>query len=179
MNTQWMALEGGFSGDAENAAGGGQVYFALPDGEVWSFRMETLTDRRPYYLQMEASPITELYHYSDELHNNNLRLAEQHARMRRLLDNIVETNREKEILHAKMRIHEGVGRCILTTKKFIQSRAPGGNTAFISDMWRDTILNLYGSSTCCGCSRRGKNTRKSPKIWIFPKVRLNSISAAC
>ena len=77
-----------------------QLFFALPDGTVWQFHRQLLTDEEPPTVQIEATEMTELFSLSQELYENNLRLLELQCRQRALLENIVQINREKELLSA-------------------------------------------------------------------------------
>jgi hypothetical protein len=118
------------------------VSFALPDGSIWRFRREELTDRLPHYVQLEATDISDLYRHSKELYENRQRLSEQYQRRRNLLTNIVEINHRKEILHAKMRIHDDMGRSILTTKQHLLNRTFEENIPYLAEIWNYTIRSL-------------------------------------
>lgn len=121
---------------------GDGIFFSFPDGSVWRFQREELKDNNPHYIQLEATDISELYRYSKELYENNLRLSEQYERQQRLLANIVEINHEKEILSMKMRIHDDLGRSILTTKQHLLSGTIFENTSVLTELWNTTIRCL-------------------------------------
>lgn len=93
--------------------------FIYPDGKVWQFRRQLLTNDSISTVQIEASEITRLYKKSEELYNNNIRLAEMRKRQEALLANIVQINHDRELLTTKMRIHDDLGRCLVATKKAI------------------------------------------------------------
>ena len=118
------------------------LYFSLTDGTIWRFRKEHLTERSPHYIQLEATEITDLYRYSIELFETNNRLAKQYKRQQNLLENIAEVNHSKEILAAKMRIHDDLGQSILMTKQYLTNHALSGNPDYLIDSWNNTIRNL-------------------------------------
>jgi len=91
---------------------------------------------------MEATDITDLYNYSRKLYENNQRLAMQFERQKSLLENIVDINREKEILATKMRIHDDLGRSIITTKQHLWNQTLSGNIPHLAEIWNNTIRNL-------------------------------------
>ena len=86
-----ILIDGGRTGEPEEDS----IYFLLPDDRIWRFRKHELTDQTPYYIQVEATDITELYRYSKELYENNKTLEEQNKRQRSLLAIIVKINHEK------------------------------------------------------------------------------------
>ena len=123
------------------------LYFSLPDGNIWRFRKEELREQQPHYLQLEAVEISDLYRYSQELIENNRMLAQQHQRQKSLIENIVEINREKEILATKMRIHDDLGRSIIATKRHMQNQTLADNLSYLKETWRNTISRLSDFSS--------------------------------
>ena len=128
--------------DNENGVRDECLYFSLPDGSIWRFWKEDLTDREPHYTQLEAMDITKLYKYSNELYESNVRLTEQQRRWKDLLENIVEINHEKEILSAKMRIHDDLGRSILITKQHLSNQTLSDNLPYLTETWDSAIRRL-------------------------------------
>ena len=93
-----------------------QLFFRFSDSSVWRFELRFLDSN---IVQVEAAEITELYRLSEELYENTIRLQEIQKRQKALLDSIVEINLNKEILAAKMHIHDELGHCLLATTKAI------------------------------------------------------------
>ena len=92
------------------------MFFRFSDNSVWRFELRFLDSN---IVQVEAAEITELYRLSEELYENTIRLQEIQKRQKALLDSIVEINLNKEILAAKMHIHDELGHCLLATTKAI------------------------------------------------------------
>ena len=130
------------AGKADMKAEDDCIFFSLPDDRIWRFRKEELTDRVPSYIQLEATEITELYRYSKALYNNNLKLSEQYRRQMAILENIVEINHEKEILATKIRIHDDLGRSLITTKQHLFNKTLKENITYLDEIWQKTIRNL-------------------------------------
>ena len=93
-----------------------QMFFRFSDRSVRRFELRFLDSNT---VQIEAAEITELYRLSEELYENTIRLQEMQKRQKALLDSIVEVNLNKEILAAKMHIHDKLGHCLLATTKAI------------------------------------------------------------
>lgn len=129
--------------DAPGGDGGGsQLAFSFPDGSVWRFRRTPLKDAERGYVQLEAAEITELYRLSEKLSENNVRLKDLQERQKNLLRNIVQINREKELLAVKMRVHDEFGRCLVATRKALAEEALPRETAEIAKAWEDAIRDL-------------------------------------
>ena len=133
LQTPWSAQPGG----AEDP-----LSFAFPDGRIWRFRRETLTGGEQTYVQLEASEITALYRLSEALYENNVKLKQLHARQKDLLANIVQINREKELLAVKMRVHDELGQCLIATKRALQGRTLPADTGALAKVWGDAVRDL-------------------------------------
>ncbi len=132
-----------------------QLLFQLSDKRVWRF------DRRNIdcdTIQIEAAEITELYNLSEELHKNNIRLQEMQERQKSLLDNIVQINQNKEILSAKMRIHDELGQCLIATSKAIDEEILSENKETLMENWSNAIRNFSNI----------------PNVWSIPDASLQS-----
>lgn len=118
------------------------IFFSFSGGRIWRFRKEYLTEKKPHYIQLQATEISDLYWYSKRLYENNQKLAVQYERQKSLLSNIVEINHEKEILQAKMRIHDDLGRSIIITKQHLENRTLDANLQFLAEIWRNAIGSM-------------------------------------
>ena len=102
------------------AADKAALLFRFPDGKLWQFAESAVTDAGGIqYTQMQAMDVTELQEKRAELERENQALAEANARSRQLyleLDRIV---REKERLVMKMRVHDDIGLCLLSTRNLL------------------------------------------------------------
>lgn len=116
-----------------------QLFFRFSDSSVWRFELRFLDSNT---VQIEAAEITELYRLSEELYENTIRLQEMQKRQKALLDSIVEVNLNKEILAAKMHIHDELGHCLLATTKAITEDSLAENADVLRENWNSTIRDF-------------------------------------
>lgn len=121
-----------------------QLFFRFSDSSVWRFELRFLDSNT---VQIEAAEITELYRLSEELYENTIRLQEMQKRQKTLLDSIVEVNLNKEILAAKMHIHDELGHCLLATTKAITEDSLAENADTLRKSWNSTIQDFSNIST--------------------------------
>ena len=121
-----------------------QWFFRFSDGLIWRFELRFLDS---HTVQIEAAEITELYRLSEELYENTIRLQEMQKRQKALLDSIVEVNLNKEILAAKMHIHDELGHCLLATTKAITEDSLAENADVLRENWNSTIRDFSNIPT--------------------------------
>lgn len=121
-----------------------QLFFRFSDSSVWRFELRFLDLNT---VQIEAAEITELYRLSEELYENTIRLQDMQKRQKALLDSIVEVNLNKEILTAKMHIHDELGHCLLATTKAITEDSLAENADTLRKSWNSTIQDFSNIST--------------------------------
>ncbi|MBQ9063320.1 MAG: hypothetical protein IJ121_10950 [Eubacterium sp.] len=112
---------------------------------IWQFRRQILHNvaYTGDVIQYEAADITELYNYQNQLRENNRRVQAMHLRQKDLLQNIVKNNLEKELLNAKIRIHDQFGRCLIMTRNAMtqESLQQDDLHALLSE-WEEVITHL-------------------------------------
>ena len=123
----------------ENGSTHQQLFFRFSDSLVWRFELRFLDSNT---VQSEAADITELSRLSEELYENTIRLQEMQKRQKALLDSIVEVNLNKEILAAKMHIHDELGHCLLATTKAITEDSLAENADVLRESWSSTIRDV-------------------------------------
>ena len=119
-----------------------RLLFIQIDGYIWKFSKEVIADSVSEYTQIESAEISELYRNTEKLYEINEKLTKQHERLQDLLANIMEINHEKEILSAKMRIHDDLGRSILTTKQHLSNNTFSEGVPYLTELWSSTIKRL-------------------------------------
>lgn len=132
-----------------------QLFFRFSDSSIWRFELRFLDLNT---VQIEAAEITELYRLSEELYENTIRLREMQKRQNALLDSIVEVNLNKEILAAKMHIHDELGHCLLATTKAITEDSLAENADVLRENWNSTIHDFSNI----------------PTVWTVPDSSLQS-----
>ena len=138
LNQSWLPKDP----DNENGSTHQQLFFRFFDSSVFELRfLDSNT------VQIEAAEITELYRISEELYENTIRLREMQKRQKALLDSIVEVNLNKEILAAKMHIHDELGHCLLATTKAMTEDSLAENADMLRKSWNSTIRDFSNIST--------------------------------
>jgi len=140
LNQSWLPKDP----DNENGSTHQQLFFRFSDNSVWRFELRFLDSNT---VQVEAAEITELYRLSEELYENTIRLQEIQKRQKALLDSIVEINLNKEILAAKMHIHDELGHCLLATTKAITEDRLAENADVLRENWNSAIHDFSNIST--------------------------------
>ena len=151
LNQSWLPKDP----DNENGSTHQQLFFRFSDSSVWRFELRFLDSNT---VQIEAAEITELYRLSEELYENTIRLQDMQKRQKALLDSIVEVNLNKEILAAKMHIHDELGHCLLATTKAITEDSLAENADVLRENWNSAIRDFSNI----------------PTVWTVPDSTLQS-----
>ena len=122
--------------NVEMLSGGDNPTFRLPDGSVWVFARETLDG----ILQLTAGEITQLQQITDELKEENVRLAAMNLRLRQYGENVGELTRSRERLEIKARIHSELGQALLASRRYILDE--GDTQPAPLEQWQRNIAML-------------------------------------
>ena len=99
-NTFWKTIES-------------QPIVTLENGHTWSFARVRMTMAGRTVYQITGTNITEEARLQHELEKDNLRLKGMNRRLRQYGQDVQEATREKEILRAKTRVHDEIGRVLM------------------------------------------------------------------
>ena len=128
------------------------LYVKLTDGTVWNIFDKDIKVKRGHKAimikEILAYDITKRYERNLELEERNKRLSLINEKLRQYSLNLDSITRQKEILNAKIRLHDDVGRCLLALRTYL---AAGKNTESIDrnhleDLWKSTIAILNNES---------------------------------
>ena len=112
----------------------------LPDGTAVSFRHRLLTyDGAPLF-ELIADDVTELYAQSEQLRQDNERARRLSREMKAYSLTLDDTVRRQEILQARIAIHDGMNRLILTAQN-AASGTEEERAAILQD-WQNQALLL-------------------------------------
>lgn len=132
--------------EPETADAANSILCRLNHKAVWQFQKKLLEIDNSKVVQFEASDITELYEYQNRLMENNLHVSNFHSRQRELIRNIVQNNLDKELLSAKMRIHDNFGRLLIMTKNVLSEEASEPNHRNLFAAWENIITDMENAS---------------------------------
>ena len=123
-----------------------RILCRLQDGQVWQFQRRRLTLESGPVTQYEAADVSELYRYRTELWDKNGQLTDMLERQKVLLQNIVENNLKKELLHTKMRIHSEFGKLLVMTENRLASGDGTEDDSDIFRAWDNVITDMENVS---------------------------------
>lgn len=119
------------------------TFLHLPDETVWNIRITSLKDGKRTVKEYAAYDVTEQYRKSEELKTRNERLDAVNAKIRLYSRNMDAIVREKEILAAKVRIHDDVGRSLLVLRAYLSGH---GTRKDVTELWERTVSVLKRES---------------------------------
>ena len=111
-----------------------QPIATLSNGQTWSFERRQMEMSGRIVYQITGMNITEEARLRQELEKDNLRLQAMNRRLRQHGRDVQETTREKEILRAKTRVHDEIGRALLQTRQFLSGAQ--GDAETVCAAWR-------------------------------------------
>ena len=110
------------------------------DGKVYSFeRIEHETDGKKVY-EIVATDITRKYELSEDLSKKNKE--QLNRRMRAYGENIRELTAERETLDAKIRIHDELGKLLLSTRKSLSEELTRAEKRRLLSAWKTDLLAI-------------------------------------
>lgn len=119
-----------------------QPIVTLENGETWSFeRVRMDMDGRAVY-QITGTAVTEEARLRREMEKDNLRLEAMNRRLRQYGRDVQEATREREILRAKARVHDEIGRALLQTRRLLSGTQ--GDAESVCAAWRQNVRLLLG-----------------------------------
>ncbi|MBQ6268379.1 MAG: ATP-binding protein [Clostridia bacterium] len=119
------------------------TFLLLPDGKVWQIQQRGITADRKPFTETIAYDATTRFHSLQELKTRNERLTQVNRRLRDYLEHIDRTVREKEILAAKIRLHNRLGECLLAMRSYLTGVE--GDRATITEQLQQTAALLQNN----------------------------------
>lgn len=94
-----------------------------------------------------AVDISEEYSLTEEISNRNIRLYEVNGRLRQYSKDVERFTREKEILDAKIKIHDDIGRSLAAFRSYLENdkRTEEDREGLLS-LWRKSIFLMRGEA---------------------------------
>lgn len=108
------------------------MFLHLPDGGVRDLREQEISFNGVAVLELIAYDVTAFYRGNEELRERNERLAAVNAQIREYNRSVDAIVRDKEILAAKIHLHDDFGKALLAIKAYLLQ--PGGQ--------KDTVLDI-------------------------------------
>lgn len=119
----------------------------IPDGKTIRFsKAETKIGGKKMY-EIRATDITKQYGFNLELQAYNKELSVLNVRLQEYGETVYDITREREILTAKVKIHDMLGKALLVSKRYIENGDESITKQALTDMWRDTLRLFSGGFT--------------------------------
>lgn len=110
------------------------------NGTVYSFSLTDIPFRNSVLHEILATDVTQEYNNLILLHKDKKRMQDINSRLRAYSKDIVDVNIEKEILDAKVKIHDELGHALIVSKRYL-GNGDGDRNAILS-LWRKNIALL-------------------------------------
>ena len=118
------------------------LFVSTQNGDLWSFT------RRTIRLEKEKTRVQEIIAYNaaeevrllQEQKERTQRLEQIHLRLSQYGKEVLQTAREKEILSAKIRIHDKTGQCLLAWRAYLAQPEEERSRKELLRMWEETSL---------------------------------------
>lgn len=117
------------------------------DGKVWDFRRKALEIRKSVVYELVACDVTEQYNLRQELEKRNQSLGEINERLRLYGQEVDRITREQEILTAKIRLHDDVGRSLLAFRSYLAQPKEHRDRDGLLRLWYYNIAALRNEAS--------------------------------
>ncbi|MBQ6261639.1 MAG: hypothetical protein IJK59_10385 [Firmicutes bacterium] len=111
----------------------------LADGTVWAGRVDRIVIGKTNISMLIADDVTEVYTKTLVLERANEELDRLHSDLLRINSEIVSSTIQREILNARLRIHDEFGSALLSIRKYLTA---GGTEEELRDIEKGLSLNI-------------------------------------
>lgn len=109
------------------------------DGKIWDFHRNQLIINQSEIHELIAYDVTRQYELNGELEKRNQQLSRINERLRLYSQEVEQITAENEILTAKIRVHDNVGRSLLAFRAYLTQSPSERDRESLLLLWRYTI----------------------------------------
>lgn len=120
------------------------------DEKVWEFNQTILKIKNAEVHELIACDITQQYQLSGERKQRNEQLNKVNERLHRFSRDMVYFTAEKELLEAKIRVHDDVGQALLAFRSYLAQEQEKRNRNDLLLLWRYVILVMKKETAPAG-----------------------------
>lgn len=114
------------------------------NGSTFSFtKVEKIIGGEKVF-ELRATDITRQFNLNRELKEYNNELRYMNSRLQTYGENVWDITREKEILSAKVSIHDMLGKALLITKRYIENGGADISKEELTETWKATVYLFDG-----------------------------------
>lgn len=111
-----------------------------PDGQVYSFYCHTIKVERGRIHELIAHNITEQFESAELLQRENAELQNLNERLRKYGEQVSQVTREREILNAKVSIHDKMNWILLSTRHLVEDGCTEEEKRKMFELWHGNVL---------------------------------------
>lgn len=112
------------------------------DTEVWDFRKKEVVMNGNIYQEVIAFDVSEEYQLNQELKFRNIRLNQVNERLMKFNTEVEEVTRQKEMLDAKMKVHDDLGRALIALRVYLTEPVAQKNREELLAMWNYIVTSM-------------------------------------
>lgn len=126
---------------------GDNPIIAVTDNTTLSFTKVERKIGGETLFEIRATDITKQFALNNRLRKSNNELRELNIRLQEYGENVYDITREREVLSAKVNIHDMLGKAQLITKRYIESGGTDITEKELIDVWNGTLYLFDGGFT--------------------------------
>lgn len=116
------------------------IYFS--DTEVWNFLKKEVIMKDTACQEVIAYDIAEQYQLNQELQNRNAKLNDVNKRLMKFNEEVESVTRQKEMLEAKMKVHDDLGRVLLALRAYLEEPENQKRCKELLAMWKYVVNSM-------------------------------------
>lgn len=119
-----------------------EAAFIDTNGQVWDFRRSRLSYGGEKVTEISAVNITTQYHLHKELVERYERLNDVNSRLHHFSEEVEKVTREKEILAAKIKLHDEIGRSLLILRSYLTETPEKRDRSRLLPLWQYIVTSM-------------------------------------
>lgn len=119
-----------------------EAAFVDTNGQVWDFRRSRLSYGGEKVTEISAVNITTQYHLHKELVARYERLNDVNSRLHHFSEEVEKVTREKEILAAKIKLHDEIGRSLLILRSYLTETPEKRDRSRLLPLWQYIVTSM-------------------------------------
>lgn len=119
-----------------------EAAFVDINGQVWDFRRSRLSYGGEKVTEISAVNITTQYHLHKELVARYERLNDVNSRLHHFSEEVEKVTREKEILAAKIKLHDEIGRSLLILRSYLTETPEKRDRSRLLSFWQYIVTSM-------------------------------------
>ena len=116
------------------------------EGRIYNFQEKGIMFEDKPLREILANDVTTEYALTESLKEKEESVTQLNGKLKELADETLKTAIEKEVLDAKIKVHDNFGRVILFTRRYLRDPKDGGNASKIASEIMQQIILMKNES---------------------------------